>query len=218
LGVVPNGLINDFANFWGLRSKAPEAALERLLHGRTMRVDVGEVRMMTLTGEALRRYFLNCVNVGLVADVVKQTRRNHSLWKGMRLLRDLTSALMLMIARPAARMEYRINGQSYSRVHTAFCIGSATGFGQTPSAVPYNGQFDVSAVKRPTLLHVFTALSLLLNRRFLSQKGISVWRTPAVEISHVGGARVSVDGHAIHRRIASLNAKIHPSMIRFLIP
>lgn len=218
LGVIPTGIINDFASYWQLRPSQPEATIDALMRGRTIKVDVGRVHLTTISGEVLSRYFLNCVNVGLAADLIKQRRRNHSFWRGLHILPEITSALMLMLARPAARMHFRINGESFARINTTFCIGSAHGFGLTPSAVPYSGLFDVSAVKCPTLLHVLTALTLLVRGRFLSQKGISVWRTAAVEMIKIGQATVSVDGHAIHRRITRLEAEILPATLRFLIP
>lgn len=218
LGIIPNGVFNDFARYWELRPSQPEATIDALMRGRTLQVDVGRVRLTTISGEVLTRHFLNCVNVGLVADLIKQRRRNHSFWKGLGVLREMSSALMLMLARPASRMHFRINGESFARVNTTLCIGSAHGFGQTPSAVPYSGLFDVSAVKCPSFLHALTALTLLVRGRFLSQKGISVWRTAAVEMTKIGRATVSVDGHAIHRRITRLEADIQPSALRFLIP
>ncbi len=218
LGVIPNGLINDFARYWQLNPTHPEATIDALLRGRTRPVDVGEVRLTTLGGERIHRCFLNCVNVGLAASMIKLRRRNHTFWHGLRLLRELSSALMLLLYRTSTRMHFTIGAEHYDRRITTLCIGSCHGFGQTPSAVPYNGLLDISAVKRPTLLHALTAFSLLFNRRFLSQKGISVWRTPAIEMSKIGRATVSVDGHAIHHRVTQLTATVRREAIRFMIP
>ena len=218
LGIIPNGVINDFARYWDFHPAHPEATIDALLCGRTRRVDVGEVRLTTIGGEVLHRRFLNCVNVGLAASMIKLRRRNHTFWHGLRLLRELSSAFMLLLYRPSTRMHFTIGAEHYDRRITTLCIGSCHGFGQTPSAVPYNGQLDISAVKRPTLLHALTALSLLFKRRFLSQKDISVWRTPTIEMSQIGRATVSVDGHAIHHRITRLTATIHREAIRFMIP
>ena len=52
------------------------------------------------------------------------------------------------------------------------CIGSARGYGLTPSAVPYNGWLDVSVVYRPELLQLFKGLWLLLNGRLLNLKKV----------------------------------------------
>ncbi len=218
LGTLPNGLFNDFARYWGLHPSQPETTIDALRGGQVRRVDVGRATITTLAGERFERRFLNCVNVGLAASIIKLRRRNHQLWWGLGLLRELTSALMLLLYRHSARMDFRINGENYRQTVTTLCIGSSTGFGQTPSAVPYNGFLDVSVMHRPPLLQAFTGLALLFNRHFLSQKGVSVWRTQQVELSHIGRVTVSVDGHAVHRRVARLDVDIRREAIGFLIP
>lgn len=218
LGVIPNGLINDFARYWGFRPSAPETTIDALQKGRTRLVDVGRVRLQTINGEIIERSFLNCVNVGLAASIIKLRRRAHSFWRGIGWLRELSSAFMLLLHRHSTRMTLHIGSGDYSQRITTLCIGSCTGYGQTPSAVPYNGLLDVSAVRRPELLQAFAALVLLFRRRFLSQKGISVWRAAAVEVKRIGRVAVSVDGRAIHRHITALSVDIRQEVIPFLIP
>lgn len=218
LGILPNGAINSFARYWGFRVSTPETGVDALLRGRVRMIDVGVARWIAFNGEQHRQYFFNSINVGLVADIVKLRRRNHSLWGGIRWLRELTNALMLLLNRHSARVNFTINDEVYSQRVTTLCIGSCTGYGQTPSAVPYNGMLDVSVVRRPPLLQAFTALLLLLRGRFLSQKGISVWRTRHVELSHIGHVTVSCDGRAIKRRITSLTADVEQEVQPFLIP
>ena len=42
------------------------------------------------------------------------------------------------------------------------CVGSAWGWGQTPSAVPYNGWLDVSVIYRPEFLQIISGLWMLI--------------------------------------------------------
>lgn len=218
LGVVPNGLINGFAGYWGLRASTPEATIDALRNGRTRLVDIGHVCLSTINGETVERFFLNCINIGLAASIVKLRRRAHSFWRGIGWLRELSSAFLLLLHRHSTKIKLRIGNEYYSRRITTLCIGSCTGYGQTPSAVPYNGMLDISAVRRPRFLQALAALVLLFRRRFLSQKGISVWRTPHVEIKRIGRVTVSIDGRALHRHITSLSADVRKEAIPFLIP
>jgi hypothetical protein len=50
------------------------------------------------------------------------------------------------------------------------CVGSAKGYGQTPSAVPYNGWLDVSVIHRPELLQLVWGLWMLIDGRILNHK------------------------------------------------
>ena len=97
-------------------------------------------------------------------------------------------------------------------------MGSCTGYGQTPSAVPYNGMFDISAVCRPRLLQAFAGLWLLIRGRFLSQNGISVWRTPRVSFSKVGQGTIPVDSRPVRHRVQALDLQVLREAQTFLIP
>lgn len=217
LGIIPDGLINDFARYWGFPTSSPEEVIDILLRQRTLKVDLGRATLTGINGEETVRYFLNCVNVGLAASIIKLRRRSHSFWRGFRLLSNLTNIFLLLLHRHSSHMSFDVNGEHHSRRITTLCIGSSTGFGQTPSAVPYNGMLDVSAVRRPHLLQAFSALMLLFRRRFLSQKGIRVWRTKEIEISRLGQVTVSIDGQAAQRRITRLKAEVLPQTLRFII-
>lgn len=50
------------------------------------------------------------------------------------------------------------------------CVGSARGYGLTPSAVPYNGWLDVSVIYRPELIQLFSGMWMLLQGRILNHK------------------------------------------------
>lgn len=218
LGVIPNGILNDFARFWGFQTTRYEETIDALLQGHTRMVDVGHVRLTAINGEQEDRYFLNCINVGIAARIIQVRRQHHRFWRGMLLPSMISNILMLILKRHSSRMALYIDGQHTFRHYATLCIGSCVGFGQTPSASPYNGLLDVSAVQRPRLLQAFTGILLLFRHRFLSQKGISVWRTPRVEVSKIGNVPVSVDGHALRRHITAFTVDVQREVLPFLIP
>lgn len=55
-------------------------------------------------------------------------------------------------------MHLRINDEHIRGRIMTVCIGSAWGWGQTPSAVPYNGWLDVSVIYRPEFLQIISGL------------------------------------------------------------
>jgi len=99
----------------------------------------------------------------------------------------------------------------------SLCIGSAHAYGQTPSAVPYNGMLDVTLVSKPAIFQLFHGLWLLFTGRFLSHRGVSVWRTRHIEITSAGRAMLSLDGRVYHKAVEKADITILPEEIEFLI-
>ena len=75
LGVIPNGLMNDFAHFWGFRESDYEQTIKWLKQRRVRKIDLGCIRYTNKHGEACRRYFLNCINIGLIAAIMNLRRQ-----------------------------------------------------------------------------------------------------------------------------------------------
>ena len=78
--------------------------------------------------------------------------------------------------------------------------------------------FDISAVCRPRLLQAFAGLWLLIRGRFLSQNGISVWRTPQVTFSKVGQGTITIDSRPIRHRVQAIELQVLHEAQTFLIP
>lgn len=225
IGVIPNGLVNDFARYWDFDSQDYKANIDRLLRHTTRRIDVG-VAVGILSEqendeEASHKieptqYFLNCLNIGAVASIVNIKRTTQRFFV-LSILSYITSAILLLFKRMSFKIEFSTAGEYFSKRAMTICVGSAHGYGQTPSAVPYNGQLDVSLVTTPQLTQLFHGLWLLFTHRFLSHKGIKVWRTQKIEFHDLGHAPVSLDGRMMPRNVQNITVGILPEAINFLI-
>ena len=78
LGIIPNGIGNDFADYWELSGEYKEA-VDCLVHGRRRRIDVGTCSYYD-GQKHVTRYFLNAVNIGLGARIVKITDQCKRFW------------------------------------------------------------------------------------------------------------------------------------------
>ena len=154
IGVIPNGVLNDFAKFWGLRDGDIEASVDAIVGHRVRTVDLGCIRYVNKRGENCHRYFLNCVNVGLIADIMNLRRQTRSLL-GSRTLSFVVSALLMLFHRMEYKMSLKINSDKIERKLMNVCIGSGPGYGQTPNAVPYNGLVDVTVVSHTEITQLF---------------------------------------------------------------
>lgn len=150
LGVIPNGVLNDFAHFWGFDESHVEKTIMWLKQKRVRRVDIGCIRYENKKNERCRRYFLNCVNIGMVANIMSMRRRMRHLFVS-RTISFILSCILLLFQRIDYLMSLKINTDTIKQRLMTVCIGNAQGYGQTPNAVPYNGLLDVSIVSQKVL-------------------------------------------------------------------
>ena len=217
LGVIPNGVMNDFARYWDVKEGSMEQTVDWLIKRRVRPVDLGCIRYTNKKGEKCNRYFLNCVNVGLIADVMNMRRQTRSML-GSRTLSFIVSVFLMIFHRMDYKMNVKINSDVINRKVMTMCVGSGPGYGQTPNAVPYNGLLDVSVVYHTGLLQVFAGLWLLLTGRFLNHRSVHPYRTREVRIEEAKHALVSIDGRLMGTPVGAYYIDVEQEVIQFLIP
>ncbi len=217
LGVIPNGAVNDFARYWDFKEGNMEQTVDWLVKQRVRKVDVGCIRYQNQQGEQCRRYFLNCVNIGLIADIMNLRRQTRSFF-GSRTLSFIVSTLLMIFHRMDYKMHVRINADEVNRKVMTMCVGSGPGYGQTPSAVPYNGMLDVSMIYHTEVMQILAGLWLLVTGRFLNHRAVHPYRTREVEIIEAKHALVGVDGRLLGTPVGSYRITVEEEVINFLIP
>ena len=215
IGVIPNGWGNDFAHFWGFEEDDYKQTIDWLVKRRVRKVDVGVC--MPENEEVKPRYFLNCVNVGLVANIMNIKHKTRRFW-GMLTLSHLASMFILLFQRMEHRMHFKVNQDEIDKSVMTVCVGSARGYGQTPSGVPYNGLLDVSVVAHPEMSQMAEALWMLFRGRFLNHKAVKSYRTRKVDFYDSGKAMVSLDGAVWEDASVPMTVGIHQEWIDFIIP
>ena len=217
LGLIPNGIMNDFAHFLGFKENELEQTVKWLKERRVRKIDLGCIRYTNAKGEKCHRYFLNCVNVGLIASLMnlrKQTRRIF----GSRTLSFVGSLALMIFQRLDYKMNIKINSDVIDRRVMTVCIGNASGYGQTPNAVPYNGLLDVSVVYHPEMTQLFEGFYLLITGKFLNHHSVHPFRTDEVKVNEAVKAMVSVDGRLMKTPVGSYKITVQQEVLNFLIP
>ena len=217
LGVIPNGVMNDFARFWEIDGDEIEETVDSLVKHRIRKVDLGCIRYSNANGERCHRYFLNCINIGMTADIMNLRRQTRRLF-GSRTLSFIVSLFLMIFHRMEYKMHVKINADVVNRKVMTVCIGSGPGYGQTPSAVPYNGMLDVSMVYHTEILQIFAGLWLLLTGRFLNHRSVHPYRTREIVVEEAKHALVGVDGRLLGTPVGSYRITIEQEVINFLIP
>ena len=215
IGIIPNGIGNDFAKYWGLDEDNYKAAVDWIINRRLRKIDVG--RCNYFDGEKhTSRYFLNAIYIGLGARIVQISDGTRRFW-GIRELSFAASMFLLLFERKLYRTHLCINGEHIRGRIMTVCVGSARGYGLTPSAVPYNGWLDVSVIYRPELIQLFSGMWMLLQGRILNHKMVKPYRTRKVKVLRAQNASVSLDGRILDRHFP-LEITIQPEAITLIIP
>ena len=217
LGVIPNGVMNDFARFWGYDEDEIEQTVDWLTQRRIRKVDLGCIRYTNKNNEKCHRYFLNCLNIGMTADIMNLRRQTRRLF-GSRTLSFISSLFVMLFHRMEYKMRLRINSDVIDRKVMTVCIGSGPGYGQTPNAVPYNGMLDVSVVYHPEVVQLIEGLWLLIAGRFLNHRSVHPFRTSEVFVDEARKALVGIDGRLMKTPVGSYRVNVEQEVINFLIP
>ncbi len=214
IGIIPNGIGNDFAEYWEMDMDYKHA-VDTIINNRRRKIDVGYCTYFD--GEHhQRRYFLNAMNIGLGARLVKITDQTKRFW-GVKFLSYIAALFLMFFERKLHRVHLKINGEHIRGRVMTICIGSARGYGLTPNAVPYNGWLDVSVIHRPRFLQIISGLWLLIQGRILNHKVVRPYRTKKVKIFRARNAAVNLDGRLLPKQFP-LEVSILPESITLIIP
>ena len=214
LGIVPNGIANDFASYWGLSASDYRTAIDCIMARRIRKVDVGCCEY-NVDGVAQRKYFLNVLNIGLSAHIVEFANKKHAMFAKYAF--RLRGVFHLLFHRQNFPMKFKLNSQVVEKKFMMLCIGNSLGYGMTPSAVPYNGWLDVSAIRMPKWLGVLEGLHMLARRKILNFRLVEPFRTTEIEIESVGGAKLGIDGRPF-KPTFPMTVTALPEKLNLIIP
>lgn len=216
LGIIPNGVMNDFAGFWGFHYNHIKSSVASIAARRIRKIDIGIITYQEKHGEECQRYFLNSVNIGLLAAIqrLRQQMRKR-FWS--RKLSFALSFVMLFFQKMTYKMEYTIdNVREQHRVMT-LCVGNAHGYGQTPNATPYNGMLDITVMRQIALLQIVSAIYLFVKGKILTHKYVLPYRTTGIELQMGGTTPCSIDGHPIESQAGKVTMAVLNEQINFII-
>lgn len=217
LGLIPNGLMNDFAHYWDFKESEIEQTISWLKERRVRKIDLGCIRYTNAKGEKCHRYFLNCINIGLISAIMNLRQQTRRLF-GSRTLSFVFSLILMIFQRLDYKMSLKINSDIIKRRIMTVCVGNASGYGQTPNAVPYNGLLDVSVVYHPEMTQLFEGFYLLITGKFLNHHNVHPYRTREVVVNEAVRALVSIDGRLMKTPAGAYKITVEQEVINFLIP
>lgn len=135
-GILPGGSGNSFIRDFG--DGSPQTALNTVLSGALRRVDLVEFTYYC-KGEQLKRYFLNIVGLGLVADILKLT--NEKL-KFLGSLGYSIAVIMRLIKGMNNRICITADGMKQEFTDSALTISNSQYTGGKMKIAPFASVFD----------------------------------------------------------------------------
>ncbi|MBQ6749270.1 MAG: lipid kinase [Bacteroidaceae bacterium] len=215
--LIPNGIGNDFSRFWGVSVNDYKMVIDGIIAHNVRKVDVG---VCTYQDDNIpqRRYFLNCVNIGLGARLIKTTNDAVQII-GSRKLSVIPALISRIFERKQFNLSFQIETEEVTGKYMSACIGNCHGYGQTPNAVPYNGLLDMSLITRPKWWQLFEGFWLLGKGRFLNYKNVYPYRARQIMVKDVDKALVSLDGMVLQaKQLAPMRLSIEADALNFIVP
>ena len=215
--IIPNGIGNDFSRFWGVSVDDYKWAIDGLVARHVRKIDVG---CCTYLDDSIpqRRYFLNCINIGLGARLIKTTNDAAQII-GSKKLSIIPAFVSRIFERKQFHMNIKIETEEVEGKFMSVCIGNCHGYGQTPNSVPYNGMLDISMITRPKWWQLFEGFWLLGKGRFLNYKNVHPYRARQIWVNNIDKALVSLDGIVLQAKLPTpMRITIKPDALDFIVP
>lgn len=196
LALLPMGSGGDLARRLGLGSDV-EAAIARIVAGKSRPLDAGRVEMRSLEGGPLRTHFANIASVGVSALITRLVAEAPKALGGT--ASYLLGTLRGLVRWRSVPVTIRVDG---NLLHdgplevAAVANGSYFGGGMhvAPLAETDDGLFDVIVLPGTNKLHVLRLLSKVYGGNHLDDPGVLSRRGRVVEIDSPDPVWVELDG------------------------
>jgi len=219
LGVITVGTGND----WGRMYEIPESykkQIKLLKKGYTFLQDVGEVEYRHAVDEE-KRYFINIAGMGYDALVAKKTNLMKQRGKG--------GALAYLLNLVSGLFQYKItyldivadgktifSGSVFS-MSIGICKYNGGGMMQLPDAIPDDGLFDITVIRKTTKYRIVTNIKNLYDGSFINMREVEQYRGKMISITSKPPQKLylETDGESLGH--SPLDFKVIPKAIRLIV-
>ena len=182
---------------------------------RIRKIDVGCIRYHNSKGERRQRYFLNCINVGQLADI-QNMRAYIRKWLWSRRLTYVASLLLILFRKQYYKVKYKVNENIEKVKMTTLCVGNACGYGLTPNATPYSGLLDMIIVKHTFKSQLLSAVYFFIRKKILNYKNVIPYRTYKAELYTNSKLPINIDGSPMTPPSGGYTIEVIPEEINFI--
>lgn len=198
VGMIPVGTGNDWIKTFGIPNDY-QAAINIILQGNTMRQDVGRI---TFDENGLSQIccFANMAGFGFDALVAEKT--NHLKDRGRSGISLYLQALGSSFWNyQTAKTRIIIDGKELNELIFSVSIGigkyNGGGMMQAPGAIPNNGQFEVTIIRKIGIFGILRNLAGLYSGAFIKDHRVSTHKARQVQISSAHNIAGEADGEIL---------------------
>jgi len=198
LAMIPIGTGNDWVRTFDIPSDY-EAAIKIISRRKTLRHDIGRV-FYHVNGEERSSYFINICGMGLDAEVNKRVSadRERRQLGHLKYQYHIFSALM---SYTPTNMTIVIDGKELNHEVLSMALGIAQynggGMKQLPFAVPDDGVFDLSVIKKASKLKVLRSTHKVYDGSFVELPEVSTYTGKAIQIKSEPKCWIEADGETL---------------------
>ena len=216
LAMIPVGTGNDWVRTFKIPSDY-EAAIKVITRRKVLRHDIGRI-FYHVNGEEHSSYFINICGMGLDAEVNKRVSadRERRHLGHLKYQYHIFSALM---GYTPTRMTIVIDGKEIHHEVLSLALGIAQynggGMKQLPFAVPDDGVFDLSVIKKATRLKVLRSTHKLYDGSIVELPEVSTYTGKAIQIDSEPKCSIEADGENLGE--SPCRFEIIPQMLNVVI-
>ena len=198
IGMISVGTGNDWGRMFGITNDYEEA-IRIIKAGRICIQDSGVVRYYS--GTSLKsRYFVNMAGLGIDAVVVSRTNRQKDKGRSGKAI-YLINLLSSLIGYKAVDTEVVIDGNIIRHDIFSISLGigrySGGGMLQTPNAIPDDGLFDITVIKKMRYGEIIRSMKKLYDGTILDHPKTEAFTGRNIKIDSDPLIHVEADGESL---------------------
>lgn len=221
LGVVPVGTGNDWRRTFGMSIDYLEN-IKNINNGYTIRHDIGKVTYYN-DGNPRERYFLNAAGTGLNESVCYRTNKLKAEGKGGSVRYMLNTACCLFKFK-CVHIQLEIDDkQVFDDEILSLSVGNGKynggGMMMMPDAIPNDGLFDITVVRKVGMLKFATNISNIYDGSFINKlKEVSTFRGKKLRVVSIPAHQLLLETEGETLTNSPFDFEIIPQAINMIVP
>lgn len=218
IAMMPVGTGNDWCRMFNIPFNYRKA-IKAVKQGETLIQDVGKVSYF-ISSTPKRRYFVNVAGMGYDAVVAAKTNKDKEHGKGgvLTYLKNLFTSL-LFYKHTNTEIIIDNNGKSHKSETFSLSVGickyNGGGMKQLPNAIPDDGLFDITLIKKLGKFTVLKQVKNLYDGSFINHPKVRTYRGASIQIESDPPINLEVDGESLGH--SPFQFEIIPKSLRVVV-
>jgi diacylglycerol kinase family enzyme len=196
--MITVGTGNDWGRMHGIPADYEEA-IKILTLNKTFIQDAGKVRYCN-KNEPVDRYFVNIAGMGFDAEVTRKSNRLKQRGKGGPFLYFVNIFTSLLNFRHVEAL-INVDGQNVVNkifsLNVGICRYNGGGMIQAPTAIPDDGLFDLTVIRKLSKPNVIFSLKRLYNGTIHKHPKVDIYTGRSIRIESRDTIRLETDGESL---------------------